>query len=233
MEEQTERPNLKVLLVDDDKDHAQHVGESLGKYSEASFTVVWKKAISEAQSELQRNASYDIILTDYEFPSSNGLDFCLELNARDIHIPIVFLTAVKDFTLAVEAMKLGVEDFLIKDELSEMNLGRSLENIVSRARTRDGLTAVARRMKLAESRSEATKELVVTVCHEFNNPLASIKISADLLKRLLPDPEDAKLLATFEDSFAVVEREIVRLRDTNFERIDPHVSALKEGPQRR
>jgi nitrogen-specific signal transduction histidine kinase len=78
-------------------------------------------------------------------------------------------------------------------------------------------------MKLAESRSEAVKELVVTVCHEFNNPLAAIKISADLLKRIFTETEDKLILDQFEESFAKVEREIIRLRDMNFERLDRHI----------
>ena len=219
--------NLQVLLVDSDAHHAQTVQSYLDQYSDAAFRVVWKDNIQDAFAELARSPGFDIIVTDYRLPSSNGLAFCLELNTREIRIPIVFLTAEKDFDLAVEAMKIGVEDFLMKDELSPASLGRSLENVFDRSQTRKGMHAVAKRLKLAESRSNAVKELVVTVCHEFNNPLASVKISIDLLKRMMSDQADQVTLGEFEEAFSLVEREIIRLRDTNFERIDPYISGLQ------
>jgi DNA-binding NtrC family response regulator len=216
--------NIHVLLVDDDAAHAKIIEEYLRKYPDAHFSVVWKTSIQDALDELDRSQGFNIIVTEYSFPSSNGLDFCVQLNAREIRIPIVFLTAVKDFELAVEAMKIGVEDFFMKDDVSQAALGRTLENVVERVQTRKGMEVVARRIKLAEGRSEAVKELVVTVCHEFNNPLASIKICSDLIKRMLTTDDQQRVLKEFEASFSVVEREIIRLRDMNFERIEPHIS---------
>jgi nitrogen-specific signal transduction histidine kinase len=76
---------------------------------------------------------------------------------------------------------------------------------------------------MAENRTQAVRELVVTICHEFNNPLAAVKISYDLLKRLLSSENDRRLLQTFEQNYLQIEKEIRRLRDLNFERIDfPH-----------
>jgi signal transduction histidine kinase len=57
--------------------------------------------------------------------------------------------------------------------------------------------------------------LVVTMCHEFNNPLAAIKISADILIRQdLPD-EEKKLLTELNRNIALLENQIVKLRDLN------------------
>jgi signal transduction histidine kinase len=73
---------------------------------------------------------------------------------------------------------------------------------------------------IARRRTEAIKELVVTVCHEFNNPLAAIKISTDILARQnLPEKERA-LVSELDNSIGVVEQEISRLRDINFEKIE-------------
>ena len=223
---------LHILLVDADPANARMVTSYLDGYEDAHFEVAWKDSVQKALEELEGPATFDLIVTDSRFPSSNGLEFCLELNAREIRIPIVFLTAEKDFDLAVEAMKIGVEDFLMKDELSKPSLGRALVNVADRVQTRKGMRVVAKRLKLSDSRSAAVKELVVTVCHEFNNPLASIKISIDLLKRILPEQKEQELLAKFEDSFSTVEREIVRLRDTNFERIDTVVSQPPQGREK-
>ena len=84
------------------------------------------------------------------------------------------------------------------------------------------LRAVEKRMLIAEKRAEAIRELVVTVCHEFNNPLAAIKISADLIRRQAPTEEDKNILKGFEENFQKIESEVKRLRDISFERIDFH-----------
>ena len=84
------------------------------------------------------------------------------------------------------------------------------------------IKAVEKRMFIAEKRAEAIRELVVTVCHEFNNPLAAVKISADLVRRQALSDEDKSLLKDFEENFRKIESEIKRLRDISFERIDFH-----------
>jgi nitrogen-specific signal transduction histidine kinase len=145
--------------------------------------------------------------------------------------PIVFVTATRDFKLAIEAMKLGVEDFLIKEDLAESVLPRTILNVLDRVRMHKQIRAVEKRMLIAEKRAEAIRELVVTVCHEFNNPLAAIKISADLIRRQAPSEEDKNLLRGFEENFQKIESEVKRLRDISFERIDFHShSTTSAGP---
>jgi signal transduction histidine kinase len=56
------------------------------------------------------------------------------------------------------------------------------------------------------------------VCHEFNNPLAAIKISTDILLRKELGQEEKALIAGLNDSIELVEKEINRLRDINFEK---------------
>jgi len=69
---------------------------------------------------------------------------------------------------------------------------------------------------MAESRAQAIRELVVTVCHEFN-PLAAVKISSiscnvKLWKSHSQSDE------SFENHFNTIDSEIKRLRDLNFEK---------------
>lgn len=211
---------ITVLLVDDDISFAKIVQHHLQKFQNREFKLIWKESIETALAEIQQNSSIDLILTDYFFQGSNGLEFCLQLNQMNSEIPIVFVTATRDFKLAIEAMKLGVEDFLIKEDLAESVLPRTIVNVLDRVHMHKQIKAVEKRMLIAEKRAEAIRELVVTVCHEFNNPLAAIKISADLIRRqALPDGDKA-LLRKFDESFQKIESEIKRLRDINFEKID-------------
>lgn len=215
---------ITVLLVDDDISFARIAQDQIRQFQNREFKIIWKENVDEALQEIQSNSSIDLILTDYVFPGTNGLEFCLQLNQMNSEVPIVFVTATRDFKLAIEAMKLGVEDFLIKEDLAESVLPRTILNVLERVRMKKQILAVEKRMLIAEKRAEAIRELVVTVCHEFNNPLAAIKISADLIRRQAPSEEDKNLLKAFDENFHKIESEVKRLRDISFERIDFHSS---------
>ena len=218
---------LSVLMIDDDITFIKVVQYQLQKFQGRKFNLTWKESVEEGLAEIERKPPIDIILTDYNFPSSNGLEFCLKLNQMESKIPILFLTGNRDVKLAVEAMKLGVEDFLVKEDLDQSHLPRAIINAVERVQTRNQIQAVEKRMQIAENRAEAIRELVVTVCHEFNNPLAAVKISADLVQRTPLSEEARNLMEEFDGSFQKIETEIKRLRDINFEKISFHDVAIE------
>jgi PleD family two-component response regulator len=201
---------IRILLVDDDPVFAKVVKTVLQLYQGRTFVTTWKDSVESAMAEIEGKSEIDVILTDYYFPSSNGLELCVQLNQTGHSIPIILLTSARDFKLAVEAMKLGVEDFLLKDEIEKARLPRTILNI----------QAVEKRLAMAENRAQAIRELVVTVCHEFNNPLAAVKISYDLLRRQLQGKAEPKEIKEFEERFESIDSEIRKLRDLNFERIE-------------
>ncbi len=210
---------ITLLLVDDDITFVKIAQHHLQKFQGREFKLIWKERVDDALSEVRANKKIDIIMTDFNLPGGNGLEFCLQLNAMQSEIPIIFVTSTRDFKLAVDAMKLGVEDFLVKEDISELLLPKTIINALEKSITRKQREAVEKRMFIAEKRAEAIRELVVTVCHEFNNPLAAIKISADLLSRQFTDSEKNQI-REFDGHFQKIEREIKRLRDINFERIE-------------
>ena len=222
MDSAAARKVISVLLVEDDSTFVKVVQHQLKRFQAREFNLTWRDSVEEAMAELRRNSKFDVILTDYNFPTSNGLEFCLQLNQMGNETPIVFITATRDIKLAIEAMKLGVEDFLHKEDLTESHLPRTLVNVVDHVAMRKQMLAVEKRMNIAENRAQAIRELVVTVCHEFNNPLAAIKISSDLIQRQPLSAEDKSLMKQLDKSLAKIETEIKHLRDVTFEKIDFH-----------
>jgi DNA-binding NtrC family response regulator len=211
---------ISLLLVDDDPSFARVFQDSLLKARGIDFRVTRKTTVDDALSAIKANPSFDIIVTDFVLPGLNGLEFCLRLNQMEQTIPVVMISSTKDIKLAVEVMKLGVEDFLVKDDLNEAHVPRTLVNILDRIQVKRQMHAVEKRMSIAENRAQAIRELVVTVCHEFNNPLAAIKISSDLLQRVALPQGHQELLTEFDANFQMIESEVRRLRDITFEKID-------------
>jgi signal transduction histidine kinase len=109
------KKKIGILLVEDDETDAESLQRSLKK---ADFPVrithcfTPSEAISKTES--QPNI-FDIIITDYSMPEMNGLEFCKKLISKKLPIPKVLLTGAGSEHLAVEALKVGVDDYLIKD----------------------------------------------------------------------------------------------------------------------
>jgi len=211
---------ISLLLVDDDPSFARIFQDSLLKARGIDFRITRKTTVDDALAAIKANPLFDIIVTDFVLPDLSGLEFCLRLSQMDQKIPVVMISSTKDIKLAVEVMKLGVEDFLVKGELDEAHVPRTLVNILDRIRVKNQMHAVEKRMNIAENRAQAIRELVVTVCHEFNNPLAAIKISSDLLQRVALPEGQQELLTEFDLNFQTIESEVRRLRDITFEKID-------------
>ena len=213
---------VRILMVDDDVAFSRVVRAILQLYRQRTFIITWKESVESALVEIEQNQDIDLILTDYYFPTSNGLEFCLQLDQMGRSIPIIFLTGARDFKLAVEAMKLGVEDYLLKEDLDQAYLPRTILSILDRVLLRKHKLSIEKRIAMAESRAQVIRELVVTVCHEFNNPLAAIKISFDLLQRQSMETVAPEMMSSFESRFNTIDSEIKQLRDLNFEKIDFH-----------
>ncbi len=108
----------KILIVDDDNLVAQSLKKVLTKldYDVAVCTEGGKV------EELCNLHKPDIILLDIYLTTHNGLDILKMLQKKYYHIPVIMITAYADVKIAVEAMKLGAFDFLLKpieiDQLS-------------------------------------------------------------------------------------------------------------------
>jgi DNA-binding NtrC family response regulator len=211
---------LNLLFVDNDTSYMAVAQHLLSKFQGKRFNVVWKHDGASAIAELKKNPSIDMVIIDYYLPEKNGLEVTKEIREEKIDVPVIFLTSNRDFRLAIEVMKYGIEDYMIKDDAVDSVLPRMIVNILERVYLKRKIAKQQQEQLIAKKRTDAIKELVVTVCHEFNNPLAAIKISTDILLRQQLVPQEKKLVEDLDNNIAIVEKEITKLRDINFEKIE-------------
>jgi DNA-binding NtrC family response regulator len=211
---------INLLVIDDDTSYMAVAQHLLAKYQGKKFNVVWKQDGKSAIEELERNPSIDLLLIDYYLPEMNGLDVTKEIREKHIEVPIIFLTSSRDFHIAIEAMKYGVEDYMVKDDAVDSVLPRAIVNVLERVYLKKKIAEQQKAELIAQRRTEAIKELVVTVCHEFNNPLAAMKISTDILVRQQLAETERKLVEELDRNIAWIEKEIAKLRDINFEKFE-------------
>jgi two-component system response regulator FlrC len=100
----------QVLLVEDDPDlrEAISVTLTLGKVPFQAFEC------AEDALELLSHEATTLLVTDFRLPGMNGLQLLQEARRRNPQLPVVVMTAYADTQLAVQALKGGARDFLIK-----------------------------------------------------------------------------------------------------------------------
>ncbi len=106
---------LHVLIVEDSEHDRVTIRRALNR-SCTSFTL---EECVRAEDAMERvvpgNDSLDVIVIDHGLPGMSGLELCTTILQENIDIPLVLLTGSGSEQLAVEALKAGVADYLIKD----------------------------------------------------------------------------------------------------------------------
>ncbi len=208
---------ISVLLVDDDASYVDVVRHHLNSFQARKFTVRWVNSGDLALATLRSTPDIDLVIMDYFLPSGNGIDIAKNITAAGISLPMILLTSNKDLRIAIEAMKYGVDEYLVKDDRVELILPRTIVNVVNRFKLNKQVEESAKAERMAKEKTEAIAELVVTMCHEFNNPLAAIKISTDILLRQKISDDDRRVLTHLNRNILLLEQQIVKLRDLNID----------------
>ena len=173
---------VRILLVEDNKDFAKLVQVYLQRYEKDKFEIVWKENYTDTINELESNRNFDEILMDYFLPGKNGLEITKELKAKKITNPIIFLTVNKDFELALDVMKLGVDDYLVKEEISSPVLPRTVLSVIEKHRLHDQLVQI----EITQQRLQAIRETLMGVVGEIEKPLNEMKAIAQNFKEQFP-----------------------------------------------
>jgi CheY-like chemotaxis protein len=214
---------IRILLVEDNRDFAHLVELFLRKHEKEQFEIVWRENGHDALTEASSGGPFDLILMDYFLPGQNGIEVTRSLQQAGVTIPVVFLTVNKDFDLAVEVMKLGVEDYLVKEEISTPVLPRTILNVIERKKLRDRLTS----LEIAQKRLEVIQGLVVKIAQEIRSPLDGIRASVDGLTVNHADDKLTSYLTIIRDNLARIEKKIGQLKDLKTDKTIPYIKDIR------
>jgi two-component system response regulator FlrC len=109
-EKMTDHLSAPILVVEDDEDLRDAIAATL-RLHQLDFTIC-----ESAEAGLQRldPASTHILITDFKLPGMNGLELIEKVRRTAPHLPVVMMTAFADTALAVQALRAGARDFLVK-----------------------------------------------------------------------------------------------------------------------
>ncbi|MBD1807191.1 response regulator [Microcoleus sp. FACHB-SPT15] len=140
------RSFVNILLVEDNLAEARLLQEVLKGTLFRRFNLAHVKRLGEAISLLERSRveqlqadDFDVVLLDLTLPDSHGLASLDLLIQHAPSLPIVVLTNTNDEELAVEAVRHGAQDYLVKRHVNQDNLVRSLRYAIERKQAAEAL----------------------------------------------------------------------------------------------
>lgn len=118
-EAETSQKPIHLLLIEDEEAHAELVRRVLEEQATPIHLAI-ARSLHEARQYLS-SATPDLVITDIRLPDGNGIEL-LSPKARASPFPVIVMTSYGDETMAVEAMKAGALDYVVKSEttLNEM-----------------------------------------------------------------------------------------------------------------
>ncbi len=215
------RTSVTVLLIEDNEAFANLVKLYLARAEEAAFDVIWRSNGKDGIEVAGANPAIDIILMDYFLPLMNGLETTKQLRQKNIEIPIIFLTVNKDVDLAVEVMKAGVEDYLVKEEVTTPILPKTIMGVVEKRR----FNREKAELDIRKKRLEAIHELVVNITAEIGAPLDKM---AETVTAMSMDAADEKAKRYLEIIRENVERISGKMNKLNNLKEDKTIQYIRD-----
>ena len=131
---------ITVLLVEDNPGDARLILELLGEVQTQAFDLERVERLDHALTRLSRTG-VDVVLLDLGLPDSQGLETFMRARRGAPDEPIVVISGLDDERLALEAVRSGAQDYLVKGRIEGHLLARVLRYAVERKRGEEALRA--------------------------------------------------------------------------------------------
>lgn len=157
---------LLVLLIDANKIEAVEAARKLRESKATRFSIHTVHSFKDGVESAER-MRFDIALVDPETPGWQGLKSMSELQTGVREIPVVVFTNSLDRSAALEAVRAGAQDYILKGRMNSAALERVLTYGIERARARRRTTlqsAVSRALAESDSLAQAEEKLLPALC---------------------------------------------------------------------
>ncbi|MEO5893318.1 MAG: ATP-binding protein [Ferruginibacter sp.] len=122
---------LRILVVEDDEDDFILISDYFNNITAWKFEIKWVQRYAAAIDELCSN-QYSLCFCDYRLGARNGIDLIRDVVAKNTVTPIILLTGKGNYNIDIEATKAGAFDYLIKADLDEDKLERTIRYTLER-----------------------------------------------------------------------------------------------------
>lgn len=214
---------VNVLFVDDDVEAIKFVEVVLRKVEEFRFRIIAKDSGESALQELETNREINLIIMDYFLPGANGFDTAKTIFQKNYKIPIVFLTVNRDMNVAIEAMKLGVADYILKEDLNNAFFVQTIIGVLQKQKLLRELSE----LEVKKRRLEALQEMIIGITEEVGKPLDAMKRILDLLSEKGMDEKNSRYLKLMKDNVGRIEQKLEKLNNLKDDKTVQYIKDIK------
>ena len=213
---------VRVLLVEDSPSDAGLLQESLAQAEAGGFEFTHAESWAEAAGHLSRQR-FDVLLLDLSLPDITGRDTFVRARAEAPELPIVVLTGQADEAVGLEAVRHGIQDYLIKGQAFGRQTARAIRYAIERKQAETALKAAEASLQRERDQLDARVRERTAELSEANQAL-----QAEMARRQRAEESQREVLRRL---VAAEETERGRVSRELHDRLGQDLTAMKLGLQ--
>ncbi|OVE75828.1 hypothetical protein BVX97_03170 [bacterium E08(2017)] len=214
-----------ILIVDDDSNFRsaqKRVIRGLRSSNDSPYEVREAANGEDALTALQ-DQDIDCVLIDYQMPGGTGLEWLSRMLSARPELAVIMITGRGSEQLAVDAMKNGAMDYLVKGSITPEELERAIINAIDKCEMKR--TIKNQREKLLDAeRHRVMIESLATACHHLGQPATVISTYLEIMKQLETDDKMKDMLDQCTEAANGMADVLKQLREVNEYRTEPYLS---------
>jgi signal transduction histidine kinase len=173
---------IRILLIEDSEQDAFFVLKQLEKQA---YKPIWQRVQTADEVRASfKNSDWDVVISDYRMPGFTGLEALNLLKESGLDIPFIIVSGTIGEEIAVEAMKAGVNDYVLKHNLNRLvpAIEREIKEAKNRLERRKAEESLQRYMRRLEQSNKELAQFAAVASHDLQEPLRKVRMFCEYIK---------------------------------------------------